>query len=152
MKRLKVGDKAPSFEGAIEDGSAIRLAEFADKKLILFIYPKDDTPGCTAENCNLGANYNLLKQKGFELLGMSADKPAKHQKFIAKYNLPFHLIADEDHSIIDAFGCWGPKKFMGREFDGIHRTTFIIDKGFISHVIDKVNTKEHAQQILDLIG
>lgn len=152
MKRLKAGDKAPNFEGKIEDGSTVTLDEYKDKKLILFIYPKDNTPGCTAQNCNLSENYDVLKKKGFELLGMSADSEKKHQNFIKKYNLPFHLIADTDHEIIEAYGSWGPKKFMGREYIGIHRTTFIIEKGTIAHVIEKVKTKDHTAQILDLIG
>lgn len=151
MKRLKVGDKAPYFEGVIEDGSTVTLDDFKNKKLIFFIYPKDDTPGCTAQNCNLGENYELLRKKGFELLGMSADTGKKHQKFIEKYNLPFHLIADEEHKIIEAYGSWGLKKFMGREYDGIHRTTFIIENGVITHTIEKVNTKNHTAQILELV-
>lgn len=151
MKRLKEGDKAPNFEGIVEDGTTVSLKDYKDKKLILFIYPKDDTPGCTAQNCNLGENYDLLQSKGYELLGMSADPAKKHQKFIDKYHLPFHLIADEDHKIIEAYGSWGLKKFMGREYDGIHRTTFIIENGVIQHIIEKVKTKDHTNQILELI-
>ncbi|MCB9187926.1 MAG: thioredoxin-dependent thiol peroxidase [Flavobacteriales bacterium] len=152
MKRLKAGDKAPYFEGTIEDGSTVSLGDFSGKKLILFIYPKDNTPGCTAQNCNLAENFEELKKKGFELLGISADNEKKHQNFIEKYKLPFHLIADTDHKIIDAYGSWGLKKFMGREYDGIHRTTFIIENGVIKHVIEKVNTKNHSAQILEICG
>ncbi len=152
MKRLKVGDKAPFFEGKIEDGSTVTLDDYKDKKLILFIYPKDNTPGCTAQNCNLAENYEALKKKGFELLGMSADTERKHQNFIKKFNLPFHLIADTDHKIIDDYGSWGLKKFMGREYEGIHRTTFIIEDGVITHTIEKVKTKTHTEQILELLG
>lgn len=151
MKRLKAGDKAPYFEGTIEDGSTVTLDDYKGKKLILFIYPKDNTPGCTVQNCNLAENYDALQKKGFELLGMSADNEKKHQNFRAKFNLPFHLIADTDHKIIEAYGSWGLKKFMGREYDGIHRTTFIIENGIILHTIEKVNTKDHANQILELI-
>lgn len=152
MKRLKVGEKAPNFEGTIEDGSTVSLNDYQGKKLILFIYPKDNTPGCNAQNCNLAENYDALREKGFELLGMSADDETKHQKFIAKFNLPFHLIADTEHKIIEDYGSWGLKKFMGREYDGIHRTTFIIEDGVITHTIEKVKTKAHTEQILDLVG
>ncbi|NJC27202.1 thioredoxin-dependent thiol peroxidase [Neolewinella antarctica] len=143
------GDKAPDFTGTLHDGSAVSLTDFAGKKLILFFYPKDDTPGCTAAACSLRDNFQELKDKGYALLGVSPDKPAKHQKFIAKYDLPMPLLADETHSVMDTYGTWGPKKFMGREYDGVIRTTFVIDEnGVVDRVYDKVKTKQHAEQIL----
>lgn len=151
MTTLKAGDKAPNFKGLNQDGVEIKLTDFKGKKLIVFFYPKDNTPGCTAEACNLKDNYTLLKEKGFEIIGVSADSQKKHQGFIAKYELPFPLIADEDKIMLNQFEVWGPKKFMGKEYDGIHRTTFVIDeKGNIEHVIEKVKTKDHAAQVLSL--
>jgi peroxiredoxin Q/BCP len=149
MTTLQAGAKAPDFEGTIEDGSTVKLSDYSGKKLILYFYPKDDTPGCTKEGCNLRDNYKDLKDKGFEILGVSPDKPTKHQKFIDKYSFPFSLIADEDHSIIKSYGVWGPKKFMGREYEGLLRTTFVIDEnGNIELVIPKVKTADHSAQIL----
>lgn len=149
MTSLQVGDSAPSFSGLTDDGNTIGLADFAGKKLILFFYPKDDTPGCTAEACNLRDHYGVLASQGYALLGVSPDSVKKHLKFKSKYELPFPLLADEDHSVLNAFGVWGPKKFMGREYDGVHRTTFVIDEqGVIEQVITKVKTKDHAAQIL----
>jgi len=146
---LKIGDKAPSFKGKDQNGVTIQLKDFAGKELVLYFYPKDNTPGCTAEACNLRDNYNLLLQKGFAVVGISADNEKNHQKFIEKYSLPFPLIADTEKEIIKAYGVWGPKKFMGRTFDGIHRTTFIISKeGIIKDIIEKVDTKNHTSQIL----
>ena len=150
MINLNVGDKAPDFVALNEFGQSISLSEFLGKKVILYFYPKDMTPGCTAESCNLGENYNLLQEKGFIVLGVSPDSSKSHQKFIDKYNLPFSLIADEDKDVIKAFGVWGPKKFMGREYDGVHRTTFVIDEdGVIEKVFSKVKTKDHTNQILE---
>ncbi len=150
MKTLKVGDKAPDFTGKDQDGNPVSSSQFKGKKWIVFFYPKADTPGCTAEACNLRDNYEILKKEGYELLGVSADSEKRQKKFIEKYQFPFPLLADEDKKVIQAFGVWGPKKFMGREFEGIHRITFIIDEnGTISKVIDKVKTKDHAAQILD---
>ena len=149
MMHLKVGDKAPEFNGKIQDGTFVTNKDYLGKKLIFFIYPKDNTPGCNNENCNLRDNYAILKEKGFELLGLSADSIEKHTKFREKYSLPFDLIADEDKTILNAFGVWGLKKFMGKEYDGIHRTTFIInEEGIITNIYNKVKTKEHAEQIL----
>jgi len=143
------GTKAPAFEGVIESGETVKLSDYAGKKVILYFYPKDDTPGCTKEGCNLRDNYQELKDQGFEILGVSPDKPAKHQKFIDKYSFPFSLIADEDLSIIKSYGVWGPKKFMGREYEGLLRTTFVIDEeGTIKLVIPKVKTGDHTAQIL----
>ncbi len=150
MTHLKEGDTAPDFEAIDQNEKKIKLSDFRGKKVILYFYPKDMTPGCTAEAKNLAENYQLLQQKGFEIIGVSADDAGKHRKFIEKYNLPFTLIADTDKQVINAYGVWGPKKFMGKTFDGIHRTTFIIDEqGKIIKIIPKVKTKEHAQQILN---
>jgi peroxiredoxin Q/BCP len=149
MTTLTAGDKAPDFEGTLENGEKVKLGDYAGKNLILYFYPKDDTPGCTKQGCNLRDNYSELKKQGFEILGVSPDKPAKHQKFIDKYSFPFSLIADEDHTIIKSYGVWGPKKFMGREYEGLLRTTFVIDEtGNIKLVIPKVKTGDHSAQIL----
>ena len=147
---LKVGDKVPDFKGVDQDGNAISYQDFIGKKLVVFFYPKASTPGCTAEACDLRDNENALKAQGYHLVGVSADSVKRQKNFAEKKNLPFPLIADENHDVLNAFGVWGPKKFMGREFDGIHRTTFIIDEnGTITDVIEKVKTKEHAKQILE---
>lgn len=150
ITHLNEGDKAPAFVGVDQDGNTIKLEDYKGKKLILFFYPKDNTPGCTAEVCNLRDHYQELKDKGFELLGVSADTARKHQNFIKKFDLPFPLLVDTEKETIEAYGIWGPKKFMGRVFDGINRTTFIIDEnGIIEKVITKVKTKTHAIQILE---
>ncbi|AMC09977.1 thiol peroxidase [Lutibacter profundi] len=149
MTTLKVGDKAPNFEALDESGNSIKLSDFKGKKLVLFFYPKASTPGCTMEACNLRDNYQTFLSKGYEVLGVSADSAKRQQNFIAKNELPYHLLVDEDKKVINAFGVWGPKKFMGREYDGIHRTTFVIDEeGIIEDIISKVKTKEHTKQIL----
>jgi peroxiredoxin Q/BCP len=149
MTTLKAGDKAPNFSGIDQDGKAHKLADYAGKKLVVFFYPKASTPGCTAEACDLRDNFERFKANNYELLGVSADSQKAQTKFRDKYEFPFPLLADEDKSVINAFGVWGPKKFMGREYDGIHRITFVIDeKGIIEEVIEKVKTKEHASQIL----
>jgi len=149
MTTLKAGDKAPNFSGVDQDGKAHKLADYAGKKLVVFFYPKASTPGCTAEACDLRDNFERFKANNYELLGVSADSQKAQSKFKDKYEFPFPLIADEDKSVINAFGVWGPKKFMGKESDGIHRTTFVIDeKGIIEEVIENVKTKEHASQIL----
>ena len=146
---LQIGDVAPSFTGKDERGNTISLTDYQGKKLVLFFYPKDNTPGCTKEACNLRDNYESLKEAGYELLGVSADSQKKHQNFIDKFDLPFPLLADTEREVIDAFGVWGRKKFMGREYDGIFRTTFVIDqKGIIEQIISKVNTENHTAQIL----
>ncbi len=150
MTHLKIGDKAPEFKGINEKNEEISLKDFKGKKVVLYFYPKDLTPGCTAQACNLSENYTFLKKSGYEVLGVSADDVKKHQKFIEKYKLPFQLLADVDKKIIEQYGVWGPKKFMGREFNGIHRTTFIINgEGFIEEIIQKVDTKNHTKQILE---
>jgi peroxiredoxin Q/BCP len=153
MTHLKAGDTAPDFEGVIQDGTKLKLSDLSGKKVILYFYPKDMTPGCTAQACNLGENFSGLEQKGYTVVGVSADSVARHQKFTEKYSLPFPLIADEDLKIIQSYGVWGRKKFMGKEYDGIHRTTFVIsEKGIIEKIIEKVATKTHTEQILKEMG
>ncbi|WP_282076014.1 thioredoxin-dependent thiol peroxidase [Maribacter aquivivus] len=150
MNTLKVGDKVPSFSAKDQDGNTIKLEDYSGKKLVVFFYPKACTPGCTAEACNLRDNYKELQSEGYELLGVSADSEKRQAKFKEKYEFPFPLLADEDHTVINAFGVWGLKKFMGREYDGIHRKTFVVDgDGIVTKVIDKVKTKDHAAQLLD---
>ena len=149
MNTLKAGDKVPEFTSKDQDGNEISLSDYKGKKLIVFFYPRANTPGCTAEACNLRDNYAELQAQGYELLGVSEDSAKKQANFRNKYEFPFHLLADEDHTVIETFGVWWPKKFMGKEYDGLHRTTFIIDEsGVVSNVIDKVKTKDHAAQIL----
>jgi peroxiredoxin Q/BCP len=149
MTHLKIGDTAPEINSVDQNGSTITIEQFKGKKIVLYFYPKDMTPGCTVQSCNLRDNYNSFTDKGYIVLGCSADSPEKHQKFINKYNLPFSLISDEKKQVLNAYGVWGPKKFMGRTFDGINRTTFIIDEeGKIINIIEKVKTKEHTSQIL----
>jgi len=149
MTTLKVGDKAPEFTALNQDGNKVSLNDFKGKKLVLFFYPKASTPGCTMEACNLRDNYQLFLDKGYAVLGVSADSAKRQQNFIAKNELPYDLLADEDKIVINTFGVWGPKKFMGREYDGIYRTTFVIDEeGIIKDVITKVKTKEHTNQII----
>lgn len=146
---LQAGDKAPAFSAADENGNIRTLSDYTGKKLVLYFYPKDDTPGCTAEACDLRDNYQSFIAKGYEILGVSPDSGKKHQKFIAKHNLPFSLLADEDHSVAEAYGVWGEKSMYGRKYMGILRTTFVINEnGILEQVIDKVDTKAHAAQIL----
>lgn len=150
MGKLKVGDKAPHFKMEDHTGKMIDLNDYAGKKLILFFYPKDMTPGCTAESCNLRDYYSELQGKGFEVVGVSMDSNKRHVKFADKYELPYPLLPDEDKEIIEAYGVWALKKFMGKEYMGIVRTTFVIDeKGTIERIFDKVKTKAHAEQILE---
>ncbi len=150
MNTLQVGDKVPDFSAKDQDGNTIKLSDYKGKKLIVFFYPKASTPGCTAEACNLRDNYEELQSQGYELLGVSADSEKRQTNFKNKYNFPFPLLADEDHTVINAFGVWGPKKFMGREYDGIHRKTFVVDtEATVTKVIDKVKTKDHAAQLLE---
>lgn len=150
MKTLQAGDKAPDFTVNDQDGNTISSKDYKGKKWVVFFYPRASTPGCTAEACNLRDNFKELQKEGFELLGVSADSEKRQKNFKEKYNFPFPLLADENKEVINAFGVWGPKKFMGRKFDGIHRKTFIMDEtGTIVRVIDKVKTKDHASQILD---
>ena len=149
MNNLKIGDKAPEINGIDQNGDKITLDQYKGKKVVLYFYPKDMTPGCTAQACDLSDNYNDLIKKGYDVLGVSCDSVKRHQKFIEKYNLPFNLISDEDKQVVNNYGVWQLKKFMGREYMGIVRTTFIIDeKGIIEDIITKVNTKQHTDQIL----
>ncbi|RAR70820.1 thioredoxin-dependent thiol peroxidase [Flavobacterium aciduliphilum] len=149
MTTLKIGDNAPHFSGKDQDGKEHTLADYKGKKLVVFFYPKANTPGCTAEACDLRDNYERFQSNNYALLGVSADDAKAQTKFKEKFNFPFPLIADVDKEVIQAFGVWGPKKFMGREYDGIHRTTFVIDEeGVICDVIAEVKTKTHAAQIL----
>ena len=152
MNSLKEGDSAPDFSGIDQNGNQIKLSDFSGKKLILYFYPKDDTTGCTKEACNLRDNYQELKNNDFEVIGVSADNSAKHLKFIDKYELPFSLIADTDKSVINAYQCWGLKKFMGREYDGILRKTFVIENNKIVKIFEKVKTNDHFQQIMEALG
>ena len=150
MSKLQIGDKAPSINAIDQNGNNITLEQYQGKKVVLYFYPKDMTPGCTAQSCNLSDNYQLLLEKGYDVLGVSCDSVKRHQKFIAKHDLPFNLISDEDHKVVNDYGVWQLKKFMGREYMGIVRTTFIIDEnGLISDIISKVNTKEHTSQIIN---
>ena len=147
---LKKGDKAPNFSAKDQDGKQHTLTDYKGKKLVVFFYPKANTPGCTAEACDLRDNFNRFTENNYALLGVSADSEKAQLKFKDKYEFPFPLLADEDKSVIEAFGVWGPKKFMGREYDGINRTTFIIDEnGIIENVISDVKTKAHANQIFN---
>lgn len=151
MTHLKEGDKAPDFTGKDQNGKNITLSDYRGKKVILYFYPKDNTPGCTMEACNFRDHYQDLQDKGFVVIGVSADTEKKHQNFIEKHSLPFTLIADTERELINAYGVWGLKKFMGREFDGIHRETFVInEEGVIDKIITKVKNKEATKQILDL--
>ena len=149
MVTLKEGDKAPAFTGNDQDGKKVSLSDYKGKKLVLYFYPEDDTPTCTIQACNLRDNYSLLKKEGFEVIGVSPDDAKKHKKFEAKYNLPFTLIADSTHTILEKYGVWDKKKMFGHEYMGVLRTTFVINEnGIIDEVISDVKTKEHASQIL----
>jgi peroxiredoxin Q/BCP len=150
MSKLQIGDKAPAINAIDQNENPVNLESFIGKKVVLYFYPKDMTPGCTAQSCNLSDNYQLLLDEGYDVLGVSCDSVKRHQKFIAKHNLPFNLISDEDQKVVNDYGVWQLKKFMGREYMGIVRTTFIIDEnGLISDIISKVNTKEHSSQIIN---
>jgi len=150
MNTLKVGNKVPDFTANDQDGNPVSLSDYQGKKLVVFFYPKANTPGCTAEACNLRDNYKELQNKGFELLGVSADSEKQQTNFKNKYNFPFKLLADQNKEVINAFGVWGEKKFMGKVYDGINRKTFVVDEdGIVELVIDKVKTKDHASQILE---
>lgn len=149
MEILKVGDKMPSFISKDQNGTIVKGSDYLGKKLIVFFYPKANTPGCTAEACDLRDNFDRFEQNNYAILGVSADTQKAQAKFKDKFNFQFPLLADEDKSVLEAFGVWGPKKFMGRNYDGIHRTTFVIDEnGLIEEVITDVKTKVHASQIL----
>lgn len=150
MSKLNIGDKAPDFKGIDQDGKTVSLKDFKGKKLVLYFYPKDDTPGCTAEACNLRDNYSVLKKKGYEIVGVSADSEKSHKKFADKYELPFSLIADTEKEILQAYDAWGEKSMYGKKYMGILRKTYVIDeKGKIEKIFDKVDTKNHTEQILE---
>jgi len=150
MTTLKEGDKAPDFKAKDKDGKEISLKSLKGKKVVLYFYPKDDTEGCTKEACNFRDNYKGLIKKGFEVIGVSNDDEKSHGKFVKKYSLPFPLLADTDKKIVNDYGVFGPKKFMGREYDGIYRTTFVInEKGVIEKIIDKVDTANATEQLLE---
>lgn len=149
MIELKIGDPAPAFSAPDQDGNMVTLEDFKGKKLVLYFYPKDHTPGCTAESCNLRDNYQRFQSMGYEVLGVSPDSQKSHQNFIAKYELPFRLLSDVDKNILKAYGAWGLKKMYGKEYEGVLRKTFVIsEEGVIEDAITKVNTKEHTAQIL----
>jgi thioredoxin-dependent peroxiredoxin len=153
MEQLKKGDKAPEIISTLADGEKLQLSHYKGKKVILYFYPKDDTPGCTAEACNLRDNYKELLKRGFQIIGVSADSEISHNKFSDKYQLPFPLIADTEKIIIKSYGVWGEKKMYGKSYEGILRTTFIISEdGKIEHIFDKVDTKDHTRQILEALG
>lgn len=150
MSQLKEGMIAPVFEGGDQNGNKISLNDFKGKKVILYFYPKDDTPGCTAQACNLRDNNTALIQKGFQVVGISTDSVKSHKKFEDKYSLPFPLIADEEKKIVEQYGVWGEKKMMGKNYMGTNRTTFLInEKGIIKKIISKPDTKNQTQQVLD---
>ena len=153
MATLKEGDKAPDFTAKDQNGKTISLGDFKGKTVILYFYPKDDTPGCTAEACDFRDNYQSLLSKGFEVIGVSTDGEKSHKKFETKYNLPFPLIADEEKNIVEAYGVWGEKSMYGKTYMGTTRKTFIIDgDGNLKKIIDKVDTKAASQQVMDLLG
>jgi len=152
MTELKEGQKAPDFTAKDQNGDRISLSDFAGKKVVLYFYPKDDTPGCTAEACNFRDNYQGLTSQGIVVLGVSVDDEKSHQKFITKHNLPFTLLADTDNKIVESYGVWGEKNMYGRKYMGITRKTFLIDEqGMISHVISKVDTANSTAQVLELL-
>ncbi|HNY44331.1 MAG TPA: thioredoxin-dependent thiol peroxidase [Bacteroidales bacterium] len=152
MKKLEIGDKAPDFKGLNQDGEEVKLSDFLGKNLILYFYPKDSTPGCTAEACDLRDNYQMWQSKSYEILGVSPDSQKSHQKFIEKYNLPFDLISDTEKEILIAYNAWGEKSMYGKKYMGVLRKTYVINsKGIIENIFEKVKTKEHSNQILNEI-
>jgi peroxiredoxin Q/BCP len=149
MITLKEGDKAPAFHGKDQNGKKVSLSEYKGKKVVLYFYPEDDTPTCTIQACNLRDNYALLKQNGFEVIGVSPNDEKSHKKFEAKFNLPFTLLADPDHTIIDKYGVWGEKQMFGNKYMGVYRTTFVInEKGLISKIFLRPKNKQHAEEIV----
>jgi thioredoxin-dependent peroxiredoxin len=153
MKLLEVGEKAPNFEGQDQNDSNVSSNDFKGSKWVVYFYPKDNTPGCTAQACSLRDGYDDLNKHGVKVLGVSADSVKSHDKFASKFTLPFPLLSDESKEVINKFGVWGPKKFMGREYEGIHRVSFIMDEeGMVTHVIQKPKTKDHANEVLGLLN
>lgn len=152
MNTLTIGDQAPAFEGVDQNNEKISSRDFVGSKWVVYFYPKDNTPGCTAQACSLKDGYDELRDHGIKVLGVSADSVKSHDKFSAKFSLPFPLLSDESKEVINLFGVWGPKKFMGREYDGIHRITFIMNESNeVTHVVHKPKTKDHANEILKLL-
>ena len=151
MKHLKIGDNAPNFSSKDQNGKEINLSDYTGKKVVIYFYPKDNTPGCTAQACNIRDNYSTIQEKGIIILGVSADDETKHQKFISKFDLPFSLLADTEKELLNLYGVWGEKKFMGKIYDGIHRTTFVLDENHvIIGIIEKPKTKDHTREILEI--
>lgn len=149
---MNIGDKIPDYLGKDSDGKEIMTSDFSGRKMIIYFYPKDNTSGCTAEACSFRDNYETFLELGYVVIGVSKDSELSHQKFVAKYNLPFVLIADTEHSLCEEFGVWRKKKMAGREYMGIVRTTFVVNtNGIITHIVDKVNTKEASAQLLDIL-
>jgi peroxiredoxin Q/BCP len=150
---LKVGDKAPNFNSKDQDGNPVKLSDFKGKKVVLYFYPKDDTPGCTKEACSFRDADEVFKTKGIKVLGVSTDDEKSHQKFISKFQLPFDLLADTDKSIVESYGVWGEKSMYGKKYMGTNRKTFLIDEnGKIAKIFDKVNVEEHADEVLEAFG
>lgn len=150
MITLNEGDKAPAFQGKDQNGKKVSLSEYKGKKVVLYFYPEDDTPTCTIQACNLRDNYALLKKNGFEVIGVSPNDEKSHKKFEAKFDLPFTLLADPDHSIINKYGVWGEKQMFGNKYMGVHRTTFVInEKGVISKIFLRPKNKQHAEEIVE---
>lgn len=150
MSDLKEGDLAPAIKGKDENGELVTLKEYRGKKVVLYFYPKDNTPGCTAEACDLRDNYSQFLEQGFEIIGVSADSEKSHQNFKTRYKLPFRLISDPDKKILQDYGAWGEKKMYGKSYMGILRKTFVInEEGYVEKIIEKVNTKEHSKQIFE---
>ena len=151
MKHLKIGDSAPNFTSKDQNGQVINLSDYSGKKVVIYFYPKDNTPGCTAQACNIRDNYSTIQEEGIVILGVSADDETKHQKFISKFDLPFSLLADTEKELLNIFGVWGEKKFMGKIYDGIHRTTFVLNENHtIVGIIEKPKTKDHTREILEI--
>lgn len=153
MKHLKVGDQAPSFTSPDQNGNPVKLEDYKGKRVVVYFYPKDNTPGCNMQACNIRDNYQSIQDNGIVILGVSADSQERHQKFIAKFELPFTLLADTEKELLKLYGVWGLKKFMGKQYDGIHRTTFILDEDHkIISIIEKPKTKDHTREILEAYG
>lgn len=151
MKHLNVGDQAPEFTSIDQNGNSVSLNEFTGKKVVIYFYPKDNTPGCTAQACNIRDNYEAIQKEGIVILGVSADAEKKHLSFIEKFDLPFSLLADTERELLNLYGVWGEKKFMGKIYDGIHRTTFILSEDHkILAIIEKPKTKDHTREILEV--
>ena len=150
MNKLSIGDKAPDFKGKDQDGNTLSLEQFKGKKLVLYFYPKDNTPGCTAEACNIRDNYQEFLKKGYAVVGVSADSEKSHHNFISKYDLPFPLLTDPEKEVIKSYGAWGEKSMYGKKYEGILRMTFIIsEEGFVEKIIEDVKTKDHSRQIFE---